>query len=243
MKCKLCNKDTERLVKSHVIAQSIHALSTREEDPTTAVLLSNDPRLYPQKSRTGVYDRLVCLSCEAIFQPWEDHALEFFRKAYSLAIPTKRTHLELKGYDHDKLKLFFISVLWKADVSNHKVYQHVKVGEKHRNKLVDLLIGKNSGGWQDYSIFMERFNSSRPAASIMRSPGKARMERKIKFYVFYMAGFKIYIKCDSRKVPEKYRDVFLVEGHTPVPPRPYGGECLAVALKPLTVGILKSQAQ
>ena len=32
------------------------------------------------------------------------------------------------------------------------------------------------------------------------------------FYTFYMAGFKVHIKCDSRKVPEKYSKIFLKDG-------------------------------
>lgn len=209
--CKLCQNDVDKLVDSHIIAQSIHALSTRAKDLAKAKILSSDLSQYPKKSPKGVYDKLFCEGCEKIFQKWEDYALELFRKDYELPIPTKFMYIKLDNYQYSKLKLFFISVLWKADVSGQHMYQGVDVGIKHREALRQMLLNEIPGDWQDYAVFIERFNSDKSYASIMRSPQKAKLGDII-FYIFYMAGFKIYIKFDSRKVPQRMAAFFLKDG-------------------------------
>lgn len=208
MQCRLCQKETTKFVDSHIIAQSIHALSTSPTDPTGAKLVYSKDSIYPKSSKTGVYSRFLCMNCESIFQEWEDHALEIFKQTYKITIPTKLTHIKLDRFDYDKLKLFFMSILWKADASNHDFYRRVDVGTKHRETLRKILINKNTNEWQNYSVFMERFNSDRPAASIMRSPQKAKMGDII-FYTFYMAAFKVHIKCDSRKSPNNMAEYFI----------------------------------
>lgn len=207
MQCRLCLEKTEKLVDSHIIAQSIHALSIRPDNPTGAKLVySND--IYPKSSKTGIYDQFLCSSCENIFQKWEGHALEFFRQTYKISIPTNSTHIKLDNFDYSNLKLFFMSILWKADTSKNDFYRQVNIGKKHHEILREFIKNQTQINWQNYAIFMERFNSNRPAASIMRSPQKSKME-DITFYTFYMAAFKVHIKCDSREIPKYMSEHFL----------------------------------
>lgn len=222
-KCKLCQIDTDKFVKSHIIARSMHTLGAATEDTTKGIILSSDYKSYPKKSPHGIYDRFLCAACEKIFQSWEDYALEIFKKAYEFSLPTVRTHIELNGYDYHKLKLFFISVLWRADASDHYMYRQVDVGLKHRESLRRMLLDKKSGDWQEYAVYLERFNSDKSYVSGMCSPLKGKLE-DILFYTFYIAGFKIHIKCDSRKAPEKYSHVFLMDsGHSQIPLIPFEG--------------------
>lgn len=208
MKCNLCQKETRKYANSHVIATAIHHLSARAEHPEKAKILSSNPAIFPKKSPTGVYDQFICSECEKIFQPWEDYALSIFKKTDDLPLPSKQLHIKLGHYDYSKLKLFFVSLLWKADLSTQNIFKNVNVGERHRETLRQMIWDKNPGDWDDYTVHLERFNSDRPSASAISSPHKSKMG-DILFYTFYMAGFIAHVKCDNRKPCVNAAEFFL----------------------------------
>lgn len=210
--CRLCNEEVKKFVDSHIISESIHHLSTQSDTPHKSKVISNDGETYPKKSPIGVYDQFVCTDCEKLFGKWDEYAFEFFKKVYELEFEETTQGIEFSGYDYQKLKLFFISLLWRADASiNQPMYNKVNVGDKHRSALVDMIRENNPGDWQDYAVFMDRYKSKRPAASIIRSPSKAKMPDGTRFYIFYLAGFKVYIKCDKRYIPLSLRSYYLRE--------------------------------
>ena len=215
MECKLCLAQNVKLVKSHIIAKSIHALSSRSENPAQVKILSADPGKPPQKLPSGIYSNFLCANCESIFQKWEDHALLFFKKNYELPLPTSLPFIKLENFDSQKLKLFFISILWKADASTHDGYSRVNIGQKHREKLRQMILNHEPGSWNDWAVFLERYNSDRPSASGMRPAQKGKINN-ITFYVFYMAGFKVYIKCDNRRIEEEKIHLFINNLHPPL---------------------------
>lgn len=211
--CSLCNKEVDKLVDSHVIPKSIHHLSTQSDPLHEAKVISNDGITKPKRSLIGVYDQFACTGCENSFGKWDEYALECFKKAYELEFEETNQYIEFRGYDYEKLKLFFISLLWKADASNNQsMFNEVDVGDKHRSALANMINEVNSGGWQDYAVSMELYKSNRPAASFIRSPAKARMpDNGARVYIFYMARFKVYIQCDQRCIPSSQEDYYLRE--------------------------------
>lgn len=211
--CNLCNEVVDKFVDSHIIPKSIHYLSTQYDAPDKSKIIMSDGKTYPERSPKGVYDQFVCKNCEGLFGEWDEYAFKFFKKVYRLEFEQSDQYIEFGGYDYKKLKLFFISLLWRADAAKKQLmYNKVDVGDSHRKTLANMIKEKNPGGWQEYAVFMERYKSKRPAASIIRSPARAKMPNDgTRFYIFYMAGFKVYIKCDQRCVLKSQESYYLRE--------------------------------
>src|SRR5690349_8278370 len=127
--CRLCGNNRP-LIRSHVIPRSLWELDGAQPAPR---LITNSGGTYPKRAPAGIYDQtIVCEECERIFGPGDDYAADFFVKR---TVPFReiRENGRLTGYlvkrfDYDSLKLFLISVLWRAGVSSHPMFVRVQLG-------------------------------------------------------------------------------------------------------------------
>jgi hypothetical protein len=107
-----------------------------------------------------------------------------------------------------KLKLFFLSVLWRASISTHDYYKRIDAGP-HANVLRDMILSENPGCPDNYSVVLAKFDD--PLAIQMLDPHKDRFDG-LNFYRFYLTGFVSYIKVDSRKIKDFMNFFILKEG-------------------------------
>jgi len=119
----------------------------------------------------------------------------------------KKVCFEIKDYDYSKLKLFFISLLWRASVSTHEFFQGVKVN-KFENQLKKMIIENDPGDEDSFSVLIGRWDDAAIKGGIGRgilSPWKRRFFG-INYFSFYFGfGFAATIKVDSRPVPKLFR--------------------------------------
>jgi hypothetical protein len=141
MKCKLTGIDG-RPVKAHIIPKSFYVKDPGERKPNK--IITNTKGVYPKKSPIGIYDEtIVTEEGERIFTSWDDYAAELllakksdFKKRFNKG---ECIAFEIENYDYEKLKLFFLSVLWRASVSSHEFFKKVKLGG-HENIIRDALL-------------------------------------------------------------------------------------------------------
>ena len=119
----------------------------------------------------------------------------------------KNVCFEVKDYDYSKLKLFFISLLWRASISAHKFFQGVKANN-FENQLRKMIIENDPGDEDSFSVILGRWDDAAIEEGIGRgilSPWKRRFSG-INYYSFYFGfGFVATIKVDSRSVPQQFR--------------------------------------
>jgi hypothetical protein len=132
MPCKLCGLE-KKLIEAHIIPRSFHRIDPNDKQPTR--LLTNVEGRYTQKLPKGAYDStIVCEDCERRFSAWDDYGDEIFLKSWDKFEKLER-HGEIIGYslpeyDYPKLKLFFMSVLWRAAVSSHVLFASINLGPR-----------------------------------------------------------------------------------------------------------------
>jgi hypothetical protein len=158
---------------------------------------------YAKKSPVGVYDTgIVCAQCESIFSPWDDYAQKLLlakpiEDQYVIKDGQKIAYVET-GIDYAKLKLFFISLLWKAAVSNHYFFSRVNVGP-FEPQLRRMILKGDPGDPDTFAITVAKFEDS--LGTILMNPHPERW-RDINYYRFYLAGYMAYIKVDRRPTPD-----------------------------------------
>lgn len=199
MNCKLCGKD-KKLVRAHIIPKSLwKPLFEDELSPQTHPAAPTvDDKKYP----VGVYDTgILCAQCESIFSPWDDYAQKLL-----LAKPTKDQYVIKNGrkiayienaIDYSKLKLFFISLLWKAAVSNHYFFSRVNVGS-FEPQLRRMILKGDPGEPDVFAVMIAKCEDR--LGPIVLNPQPERWD-EINYYRFYVAGYMVYIKVDSRPPP------------------------------------------
>lgn len=199
MNCRLCDKERP-LIKAHIIPEGFFRVLRDETE--VPHLLTNKPGAYPKKAPIGVYDKsILCKDCDQIFAPWDDHAQQVMLHEFSNALPIEvgqtRFGWRIDRFDYSQLKLFFISLLWRASVSMHDFYRKVSLG-RFEDELKDIIRKKEPGPADAFAVTLAKFDH--PDLTCMLDPHTERFHG-INYCRFYLAGFTAHIKVDHRPSP------------------------------------------
>ena len=133
--CKYCSKE-KPLVKSHIIPRSFFEIKdfNKKAPKKSLSLVSDAEDLKPIKRPIGIYDvHLFCQECENKFMKYDDYAFKLLNEKRD----NRKTQKDEKGqvlcqyydsFNYDMLKLFFMSVLLRADLSDDFFFQHINLG-------------------------------------------------------------------------------------------------------------------
>lgn len=235
MKCKLCEKD-KKLIKAHIIPKAFFRALRVGDKPAPLVDVSPSADADVKRSPIGVYDMdLVCSGCESLFGDWDAYGQSVILnidERVELKNDGKIVADIVKNYDYDKLKLFFISLLWRASASQEKYYSQVELG-LFENICKEMLLANNPGTDDEFSVVIARYPN--PAGSVIIEPQRAKWNG-INWYLFYLSGHIAYIKVDKRNALEPMaglmlkRDKFLFIAHKDIYKSPEA-ELIAKAMK------------
>lgn len=202
MICKFCLKE-RKLVRCHIIPRSFFKSLLNPH----ALIISDIS--YPKRSQTGIYDEnLICEECETLFSPFDDYAYRLLSTDISednlLVYNNERIVYFIYNYDYNKIKLFFISLLWRASASNLEYFKRIQV-RPFENQLKEMIRKSDPGSENDFSIALRRFEERSYSKGIL-DPYKKRFDG-INYVVFYLGGFTVYIKVDKRPAPDFIKNI------------------------------------
>lgn len=206
--CKLTGK-TGQPVKAHVVPRAFYELPTQEEGP--CVLASNAPNSFPKRAPVGVYDEsMVTQQGEDLFRLWDDYAAQLLlqnENAFAPIIHHGVIHeWTLSEYDYSLLKLFSLSVLWRAHTSCRPEFKRVQLGP-HALQVKNCLLNNNPGTPDYYSIHIGKWIDDE-FGPVFMDPFSERYEG-VNYYRIYCGRYILYSKVDKRPPPETFRQIQL----------------------------------
>ena len=147
---------------------------------------------------------MLCEICEQKFSVWERYASEqFFNKP--LPTPVSQGYSKaiiLTGLDYQKLKLFLLSILWRAGVAIHDFYKHVQLGHRHEERIRQMLQAENPGLAEEYACFICTLNlDGAKFRDFFVEPTPTRIQSH-RCYRFVFSGFVFYYYVTSHQLPE-----------------------------------------
>ncbi|NTW45730.1 MAG: hypothetical protein HGB18_01585 [Candidatus Moranbacteria bacterium] len=214
--CKMCSREFEKLVKSHVIPESFFRAIKKESDHLLVVSSNKDE--HTKKSRIGIYDQeILCLSCEEKFKPLDDYGQKIllqnqssFRAIFEEGGAYPVGWVFEQEVDFVKLKMFFCSVLFRADISENIFYQHVVLGP-YQTVLKDMIDNNVEDSNQSFTIFIRKFDieKNKFAREILLDPRPIRIDG-VRFYqIYFGSGYVVYIKVDKLQAPSTFQRLLL----------------------------------
>ena len=155
--CKLCAED-RKLVKSHIIPKAFF-----EPRAGGLTMLFNREDLHPKRMPSGIYDsKILCHQCEEQFSKLDDYAFKLLIENSSARRKVRVREFEyeiIESFDYDKLKLFFMSVLLRADLSEGFYWQRIRLG--NRRLTLKKHISKGIAPGRDvFPVFLSRMTTS-----------------------------------------------------------------------------------
>jgi hypothetical protein len=142
--------------------------------------------------------QVLCRECDNAFSPWDKHAQEVllhdFSDAAAIYAGPRKIGWTITRFDYRLLKLFFLSLLWRASVSTHEFYRRVSIGP-FETELRAMIANADPGAAETFAVTLSRFDH--PALRAMLDPHPERHDG-VNYCRFYLAGFVAHIKVDRR---------------------------------------------
>jgi hypothetical protein len=209
MNCKYCQQE-KKLIKAHVIPESFFRRLCVGESPPR--LLTEKEGIYPKRASKGVYDpNILCIDCERLFGDWDNYGQKFLTVdpiGEPKVVGSKIVGYEVPHLNYPDLKLFFVSLVWRASVSEHPFYERIRLGpyEEVAKRLIEH---RDPGDAEIFSVILARFDH--PLGTAILDPHPEKINQVI-FCRFYLAGYIAYIKVDKRPTPEPFNKLILRDG-------------------------------
>lgn len=203
--CKLCYK-IAKLKKSHILPEFLY-LPTYDGKHRAVKITSTigGKEDYIQK---GLREYLLCEHCEAQFSRYETYAAPIIKSIPSLLPDPSGQFVVISYLDYSLLKLFQISLLWRASVAKSPAFAAIDLGE-HEKTLRRMLLDENPGQPDEYGCMMIVIQNTKYLERLMWSPVHDIIDGNTCFR-FLTGGIFWYFFLD-RSYPTATHDFFLAK--------------------------------
>jgi len=207
MICKLCGR-LKKLRESHVIPEFIYApLYDNKHRFHTLSKIQTRLKKLEQK---GIRERLLCQDCETKLSRYETYASSAF-EGKEIAVPTIKSKFKgitsIDGLDYEKFKLFQLSILWRAGVSDHEFFGKVELGS-HEEIIKQMILNSDPGDPHQYGCTISAFVVNRQVFAIyIGQPTRTKKHGHL-CYRFIFGGFFwhyfLFSQCTDRKIGDRF---------------------------------------
>ena len=230
-KCRLTGR-RGHFVKSHIIPEALTEATWRGQPLTQQ---GKGGRLI--KRWTSWYDdKLVTSEGEAVLQKYDDWAIKFFRthKLIWSAIFPPLGRLETADHqwsdelnmgvrrivdETSMLRLFFLSLLWRAATTNRFEFESVSIPDNDREKLREMVLSGRAQPREFYPItltqlitigFPHNWSAYRDTKKIPDSETNYNSFREVDIFRFYFDGLIAHMHIsDDPEIVKKQAGFFV----------------------------------
>jgi len=203
--CRLCLKESE-LRNSHILPEFLYA--NVYDEIHRALAISKEEEKYFQK---GVREHLLCQQCETKLSRYEKYAKETIQRIPSFSRDASGKFLYLNGVDYSRLKLFQLSILWRAGISTNEAFKQVELG-RHEEVIRHMIDKENPGKMYDYGCLMSIMLNTKILHKIIQSP--TRFNKKFighNAYKFITGNLTWVFIVSSHRIAPNMQELLLQE--------------------------------
>jgi len=191
--CRLCGEE-KQLIKAHVIPRQFFT-----RDRKRRVSVSKD-KVFLSKCPVGIYDEgILCGRCDGKLGDFDQEAQTLLLSDLSSYKCENAYIIPATKFDYKKLKLFFVSLLWRASVSSMPNFKHVNLGDKSEQEALSVLRYPELDREDLFPVVIFKLSNVHYNAvrGIYIDPTPFRL-KDVNMYRFIFAGYTICIKVDDR---------------------------------------------
>jgi len=165
--CNLCQKIQSLQRKSHIIpeffyyeSKLFHEHHNLKAFDLIKFLETGEKKVIMKKQKSGFYDEnILCNNCDGVvINKYETYGREFFysanlRNDKQLLVRNATKYIECLNTDYKLLKLLFLSILWKASLSDQLIFSEVSIDGERREILRQMLLIGDPGSENEFPVF------------------------------------------------------------------------------------------
>ncbi|WP_306476596.1 hypothetical protein [Methyloversatilis sp.] len=212
MRCALCHCDAS-LRNSHIIPEFLYRSLYDEKHRFQQI--STDAKTQTVYLQKGLREQLLCETCEQRLSVWERYVSMLLSGGVDVAGRRTGDRLYLAELDYRKVKLFQLSVLWRAGVSSLPTFSQVQLGP-HEERIRTMLLTEDPGSTTTYGCIMFMLvHGHERVQDLLVPPTWARFVGQ-KSYRFVFGGLVFLYLVSSTKPPSFVADHLLQERGTAI---------------------------
>lgn len=203
--CKFCGGEKE-LIKAHIIPRNFYI--NYKQDKYRSVDLNTGKW---EQRQCGAYDKnILCSDCDnGVFKKFDDEGYRILlqecknhtEKNYNNSI---LYHFKKNDFNYLLLRKFFISILWRASISNIEEFKFVNLG-KYEELAKQILLG-NSNNENLFNVIIFKSPNNKKFNKIV-SIQKGRFYSATTYTIF-MASFNIVVIINASGLPLTVKNIF-----------------------------------
>lgn len=219
--CYFCGLE-KKLRKAHIFPRKLYEPireSSLNELPGDQV-----PMMYvvgtnrkPKPFQSGIYDSsILCRECDN--NPigfWDNYGQTLLLSPSNpenyISDPVAGFVYKIDSFDYKSLKLFFMSILWRAAITSNEFFSQVKLG-CWEEKLRKMLLVQDPGSENDFSVILFKYEGD--FSEMMSNVSKERQGR-INFYRFRIPRYRFLIKVDKESFDSEF-DRYILSPNQPL---------------------------
>lgn len=227
-KCRLC-KSEGKLVKSHIIPKFMFK-KMKDEDKVFYHIVhnidNNDQKI--KKTQIEDYDKnILCENCDnkvlgGIYESYAQKALyggqlpaEVSPKCINYKNPQDGLEFSIcKNFDYKKIKNFYLSILWRASITDRPFFNEVNLGSKHEERIREILLNNEKVSKEEYPIIMTSFmRTDNTLENLIGQPKRIKTMSGLNGYIFLIDSlqFIIFVNSNEHKLPDTIKKISLSE--------------------------------
>jgi hypothetical protein len=193
--CALCLNERQ-LRQSHIIPEFLFRPLYDEKHRAQAMSTSKDaPTTFLQR---GIREELLCAECENRLSVYENYWRQIFFGSDRVRIGRINRFV---GLDYTRLKLFQLSILWRAGISELPPYQEVELGNHAEELRRMILEGRPGRAWEYPCVVSFLVHENEPVMGLIIQPKQKQVDGHT--YYLMAAGGQLWH--------------FFVSSHAPAP--------------------------
>ncbi len=207
MICKLCHKES-KLVNSHILPEFVFKPLYDEKHRFHKI--TDDDLTKNSYLQKGIREKLLCLECEGLISKNEKYVSEVFGGIKEVNLENEGGLIKVEGLDYNKFKLFALSVLWRAGVSEVQSFSQVRLG-KHEETLRQMVLKNNPGSSGEYPFVLTPIIYERELLSgLIAEPERVKLVGHISYRFVFSGLVWIYV-VSSHALPKTVLEVSINE--------------------------------
>lgn len=223
--CRLCLLHRS-LCDSHALPDSLFNYILRKNSGK-AIVITDDATTPVQYSADTWETELLCQQCEQLLNRLYDaYGMAVFRGQEGGVLRASEGVLLLR-IDRRRLRMFFLSVLWRISVSTHHSYSNIELPAQWEEELRTALLAGRSLPQGKYTVAVYKMRDTTPKGGFsneaLRSFIAAPFARRFDGFIsvcYPFLGF--FVETFLPRVPEKYaKRPGVIHGRSPVFLAPY----------------------
>ncbi len=147
--CALC-KNMGPLHNSHIIPEFMYKPIYNGKHHL--ILRKSGFKVKTRPLQKGIREKLLCDNCEGQLSVYEKYVREILHGGTEITIQQFNDRIIISGLDYAKVRLFFLSLIWRMSVaSKHEIWRNVDLGP-HQEIIRDMIFSENPGSQWEYSF-------------------------------------------------------------------------------------------